>query len=100
MKSLVELRLSLCQLDGDAQLVLFRLDDRVGALALGRGHVLAQLLDVVIVLNALHQQPGVNADHRRESQAQHENETRIRATKVFPATAPTIALAGAIRAAP
>src|SRR5689334_4483576 len=55
MKSLVEFCLSLGQLDCDAQLVLLRLDDRVGALTLGGGHMLTKLFDVVVVLDALRQ---------------------------------------------
>src|SRR5437868_10897073 len=99
MQPLVELCLSLGELDGNAQLVLLGLDDRVRSLLLGARHVLAQLRDVVIVLRSFCEQPAVDRDHRGEAESQHEHKSGVSTTKVFPAATPAIAFAGPLRPA-
>src|SRR4051812_43692614 len=96
VQPLVEFRLALRELDGDAQLVLLRLDDRVGALALGGRHVLAELRDILIVLEAFGEEPRIDGQHRDEAEPEYEDKARISAPEIAPCATPPIAFSGAI----
>src|SRR5690348_17628528 len=80
METLVELGLTLGELDGDAKLILLRSHDGVGTLLFSRRHVLPQLSDVVIVFHAFCHQPAIDRDHRGEAEPEHENESGISAS--------------------
>src|SRR4051812_34154083 len=96
MELLVELSLSLRQLDGDAELVLLGLHDRIGPFPLGGGHVLSKRRNVVVVLRALDQQPRIDRYHRNEAQSEHEHESGISASEIAPGPAAAVAFSGTI----